>query len=44
MKVNTDWRNQCQGQASKLKEKDKEMEGIKSHVELLFEKEKKTGK
>ena len=44
MKVNTDQRNQCQELASKLKEKNKEMEGIKSHVELLFEKETKQKK
>ena len=31
------YRLECQELASKLKEKDKEMEGIKSHVELLFE-------
>ena len=33
--------NQCQELANKLKEKDKEMERLKSQVEISFEKEKK---
>lgn len=34
-------RNQCEELASKLKEKDKEMERLKCQVEHLLEKEKK---
>ena len=40
-KDESQYRLECQELASKLKEKDKEMEGITSHVELLFQKEKK---
>ena len=34
-------RNQCQELASKLKEKDKEMERLKSQIKHLLQKEKK---